>query len=195
MKNKRIALFVAAVWILLIMVGIRGEHFSKFKQLFANENISNNEILLDHEIEELIYFYQHVMKKSNKEATRTAIDTLLKDKAIQQEAEKQKLHVNEKEVQKTIDFQIKNAELIDSPELTSLLEGLDLTIEEYYQEYAYEKIRGKLMESKLFEVVTKDIQDPEEKVKLWDKEKQKLEKQFMTVNYVEIEQLKKRYQY
>jgi hypothetical protein len=195
MKNKRIALFVAAVLILLIMVGIRGDHFSQFKQLFANENISNNEILLDHEIEELIYFYQHVMKKSNKEATRTAIDTLLKDKAIQQEAEKQKLHVNEKEVQKTIDFQIKNAKLIDSPELTSLLEGLDLTIEEYYQEYAYEKIRGKLMESKLFEVVTKDIQDPDEKVKLWDKEKQKLEKQFMTVNYVEIEQLKKRYQY
>jgi hypothetical protein len=195
MKNKRIALFVAAVLILLIMVGIRGEHFSQFKQLFANENFSNNEILLDHEIEELIYFYQHVMKKSNKEATITAIDTLLKDKAIQQEAEKQKLHVNEKEVQKTIDFQIKNAKLIDSPELTSLLEGLDLTIEEYYQEYAYEKIRGKLMESKLFEVVTKDIQDPEEKVKLWDKEKQKLEKQFMTVNYVEIEQLKKRYHY
>jgi hypothetical protein len=195
MKNKRIGLFVTAVLILLFMVGLRGERFGQFIQLFANGNISNNEILLDHEIEQLIYFHKHVMKKSNKEATQTAIDTLLKDKAIQQEAEKQKLNVKDNEVQKTIDFQIKNAKLIDSPELTLLLEGLDLTIEEYYQEYVYEKIRGKLMESKLFGVVTKDIQDPEEKVKFWDKEKQKLVKQFMAVNYVEIEQLKKRYQY
>jgi hypothetical protein len=76
--------------------------------------------------------------------------------------------------------------------LTSFLKALDLTIEEYYQDYAYEKVRGKLLENKLFDEITKDIQDPE-KDKVWLKEKQKLIKNYMAMNHVEIEQLKKKY--
>ncbi|MFD1356744.1 SurA N-terminal domain-containing protein [Fictibacillus halophilus] len=196
MKNRKIVLFGAAALILFILVASRGDQsFAQYIRSFGDTKISNKEVLPDHEIKELVYFYEHVMNKSKKEATQTAMDTLLKDKAIQQEAKKLQLSVLDEEVQKTINFQIENAKKIDSPELTSLLKALGLTIEEYYQDYAYEKIRGKLIENKLFHEVTKDVQDPEEKGKLWEKEKQKLVKQFMTVNYVEIEQLKKRYEY
>jgi hypothetical protein len=88
---------------------------------------------------------------------------------------------------------MEHAKMTDSPEFTSFLNALDLTIEDYYQDYAYEKIRGKLLENKLFQEVTKDIQDPEEKGKVWNKEKQKLIKKYMAMNHVEIEQLKKKY--
>ncbi|ANX11455.1 hypothetical protein ABE41_005500 [Fictibacillus arsenicus] len=187
-------LFGAAALILFILVASRGDQsFAQYIRSFADTKISNKEVLSDNEIKELAFFYEHVMKKSKKEATQTAIDTLLNDKAIQHEAKKLKLSVLDEEVQKTINFQIENAKKIDSPELTSLLEGLDLTIEEYYQDYAYEKIRGKLIENKLFDEVTKDIQDPEEKGKVWNKEKQKLIKKYMAMNHVEIEQLKKKY--
>jgi predicted nucleic-acid-binding protein len=194
MKDRWTVLFGAVTLILLILVASRGDQsFAQYIRFFADTKISNKEVLSDNEIKELAFFYEHVMKKSKKEATQTAIDTLLKDKAIQHEAKKLKLSVLDEEVQKTINFQIENAKKIDSPELTSLLEGLDLTIEEYYQDYAYKKIRGKLIENKLFDEVTKDIQDPEEKGKVWNKEKQKLIKKYMAMNHVEIEQLKKKY--
>jgi predicted nucleic-acid-binding protein len=194
MKDRWTVLFGAVTLILLILVASRGDQsFAQYIRSFADTKISNKEVLSDNEIKELAFFYEHVMKKSKKEATQTAIDTLLKDKAIQHEAKKLKLSVLDEEVQKTINFQIENAKKIDSPELTSLLKGLDLTIEEYYQDYEHEKIRGKLIENKLFDEVTKDIQDPEEKGKVWNKEKQKLIKKYMAMNHVEIEQLKKKY--
>jgi hypothetical protein len=194
MKDRRMVLFGAAALILLILVASRGDQsFAQYIRSFADTKISNKEVLSEQEIMELAYFYEHVMKKSKKEATLTAIDTLLKDKAVQQEAEKQKLSVLDEEVQKTINFQMEHAKMTDSPEFTSFLNALDLTIEDYYQDYAYEKIRGKLLENKLFQEVTKDIQDPEEKGKVWNKEKQKLIKKYMAMNHVEIEQLKKKY--
>jgi hypothetical protein len=194
MKDRRTVLFGAVTLILLILVASRGDQsFAQYIRSFADTKISDKEVLSEHEIKKLAFFYEHVINKSKKEATQTAIDTLLKDKAIQHEAKKLKLSVLDEEVQKTINFQIENAKKIDSPELTSLLKGLDLTIEEYYQDYAYEKIRGKLIENKLFDEVTKDIQNPEEKGKVWNKEKQKLIKKYMAMNYVEIEQLKKKY--
>jgi SurA N-terminal domain len=194
MKDRRMILFGAAALILLILVASRGDQsFAQYIRSFADTKISNKEVLSEQEIMELAYFYEHVMKKSKKEATLTAIDTLLKDKVVQQEAEKQKLSVLDEEVQKTINFQMEHAKMTDSPEFTSFLNALDLTIEDYYQDYAYEKIRGKLLENKLFQEVTKDIQDPEEKGKVWNKEKQKLIKKYMAMNHVEIEQLKKKY--
>ncbi|MFE1245297.1 SurA N-terminal domain-containing protein [Fictibacillus sp. NPDC058756] len=195
MKDRRTVLFGAVTLILLILVASRGDQsFAQYIRSFADTKISNKEVLSEHKIKKLAYFYEHVMNKSKKEATLNAIDALLKDKAVQQEAEKQKLSVSDEEVQKTINFQMEHAKKTTSPELTSLLKALDLTIEEYYQEYSYESIREKLIENKLSQQLTKEFQDPEEKAKVWEKEKQKLVKQFLTVNYVEIEQLKKRYE-
>ncbi|RZT23807.1 SurA N-terminal domain-containing protein [Fictibacillus sp. BK138] len=194
MKDKRTVFFGAVTLILLILVTSPGDQsFAQYIRSFADSNITYKEVLSEHEIEELTYFYEHVMKKTKKEATKTAIDRLLNDKAVQLEAKKQKLSVSDEEVQKTINIQMEHAKKIDSPELTSLLKSLDMTIEEYYQDYAYEKVRGKLLENKLFHEVTKDIQDPEEKDKVWMKEKQKLIRSFMAKNHVEIEQLKKKY--
>jgi hypothetical protein len=195
MKDRRTVLFGAFTLILLILVASRGDQsFAQYIRSFVDTKISNKEVLSEHEIKKLAYFYEHVMNKSKKEATLNAIDTLLKDKAVLQEAGKQKLSVSDEEVQKKINFQMEHAKKTASPELTSLLKALDLTIEEYYQEYAYESIREKLIENKLSQQLTKEVQDPEEKAKVWEKEKQKLVKQFMTVNYVEIEHLKKRYE-
>lgn len=194
MKERRKVLFGAAVLILLMLTASRGEQsFAQYIRSLADTKISNQEVLSEHEIKELVYFFEHVMKKTKKEATQTAIDVLLENKAVQQEARKQNLRVLDEELQKSINFQMENAKMTDSPEFTSLLNVLDVTIEEYYQEYAYESIRGKLLANKLFNEVTKDIQDPEEKGKVWDIEKQKLIKKYMAMNHVEIEQLKKKY--
>jgi hypothetical protein len=194
MKDRWTVLFGAVTLILLILVASRGDQsFAQYIRSFADTNIFHKEVLSKHEIEKLAFFYEHVMMQSKKEATKTAIDILLNDKAVQQEAKKQKLSVSNEEVQKTINFQMEHAKKIDSPEFTSLLKTLDMTIEEYYQDYAYEKVRGKLLENKLFHEITKDIQDPEEKDKVWIKEKQKLIKNYMAMNHVEIEQLKKKY--
>lgn len=195
MKDRRMALFGTAALILLILVVSRGDQsFAQYIQSFAYTKISDKEVLSEHEIKKLAYFYEHVMKKSKKEAAQTAIDTLLKNKAVLQEAEKQKLSVSDEEVQNTISFQMKHAKKTASPELTSLLKALDLTIEAYYEEYAYDSIHEKLIENKLSQQLTKEVEDPEEKAKVWEKEKQRLVKQFLTVNYVEIEHLKKRYE-
>lgn len=195
MKDRRTVLFGAVTLILLILVASRGDQsFAQYIRSFADTKISNKDVLSEHEIKKLAYFYEHVMNQSKKEATLNAIDALLEDKAIQQEAKKQKLNVSDVEVQKTVNFQVEHAKKTASPELTSLLKALDLTIEEYYEEYAYESIREKLIENTLSLQVTKEVRDPEEKAKVWEKEKQKLVKQFLTVNYVEIEQLKKRYE-
>jgi ABC-type uncharacterized transport system substrate-binding protein len=195
MKDRRTVLFGAVTLILLILVASRGDQsFAQYIRSFADTKISDKEVLSEHEIKKLAFFYEHVINKPKKEATLNAIDTLLEAKAVQQEARKQKLSVSDEEVQKTINFQIEHAKKIDAPELTSLLKALDLTIEEYYEEYAYETIREKLIEDKLSQQLTKEVQDPEEKAKIWEREKQKLVKQFLTVNYVEIEHLKKRYE-
>lgn len=194
MRNKRITLFGTVVIILLILAAASGEkNMGQYIKSFAGEKGTNKELLSDNEIKKLIYFNQQVMNQSKSEATREAIDTLLKGKAIQIEAQKKGLLVEAEEVQKTIDFQIENANSSDSSELTKLVDGLDITVEEYYQEYAYERIYQKLVENKMFNEMTKDIQDQDEKVKLWNKEKQKIVKQFMAENHVEIEQLKKKY--
>lgn len=194
MKDRRMVLFGAVTIILLILDASQGDQsFAQYIRSFAETKISNKDVLSEQEINELAFFYEHVMKKSKKEATETAIETLLKDNAIQQEAKKQKLSVSDEEVQKTINFQMELAKMVDSPEFTSLLKALDLTVEEYYQDYAYEMVRGKLLENKLFDEITKNIQDPEEKDKVWLKEKQKLIKNYMAMNHVEIEQLKKKY--
>jgi SurA N-terminal domain len=194
MKDRRTVLFGAFTLILLILVASRGDQsFAQYIRSFAETKISDKEVLSEHEIKKLAYFYEHVMNKSKKEATLNAIDALLEDKAVLQEAEKQKLSVSDEEVQKTINFQMEHAKKTASPELTSLLKALNLTTEEYYKDYAYEKVRGKLLENKLFDEITKDIQDPEEKDKVWLKEKQKLIKNYMAMNHVEIEQLKKKY--
>jgi predicted nucleic-acid-binding protein len=82
MKDRRMVLFGAAALILLILVASRGDQsFAQYIRSFADTKISNKEVLSEQEIMELAYFYEHVMKKSKKEATLTAIDTLLKDKA------------------------------------------------------------------------------------------------------------------
>lgn len=195
MKDRRTVLFGAAALILLILFASQGnQSFAQYIRSFANTKISDKEVLSKHEIKKLVYFYEHVQNKSKKEATLIAIDNLLKNKAVLQEAEKQKLSISDEEVQKTINFQMEHAKKTDSPELTSLLKTLDLTIEEYFQEYSYDNIREKLIENKLSQHLTKKVQNPEGKAKVWEKEKQKLVKQFLIVNYVEIEHLKKRYE-
>jgi parvulin-like peptidyl-prolyl isomerase len=107
MKDRRTVLYGAAALILLILFASQGnQSFAQYIRSFANTRISDKEVLLEHEIKKLAYFYEHVMNKSKKEAALNAIDALLEDKAIQQEAKKQKLSVSDEEVQKAINFQM-----------------------------------------------------------------------------------------
>ncbi|XXM73116.1 SurA N-terminal domain-containing protein [Lysinibacillus sphaericus] len=116
-----------------------------------------------------------------------AIEQLIDEYILKVEAESQGLSVSDKEIQETIEFQINTAKKVQNENFDNDLKELNLSIEEYYQEYAYSSIKGKLLENKLYDKVTDGAEAPDQEVEKWNKYKSELIKDFRNKNDVKIE--------
>jgi hypothetical protein len=179
--------------------GYFGE-FSKESNSSSKTEINKNkgmksldEYVSENDVEKLTYFNQNVSPekiKDKQKAKDKAINELVERYAIHKEAKEKGLHVTSEELQKTIDFAVENAKKVENQDFKDYLEGLDMSIEEYYNEYAYESLRDKLLENKLIDKITKDQEDPKVKVKKWNEEKVKITNTFKKKNAEKIKNLK-----
>jgi hypothetical protein len=131
------------------------------------------------------------MQTKNKEkVTMSVVDQLIDEYILMLEAKNQGFSVSDKEVEKVIEFNIETAAKVHNEDFENYLDNLGLTIEDYYRDYAYVSIKGKLLENKLNDHVTKDAETPELKVKKWNGFKEKLINDFRKKYDEEIKKLK-----
>ncbi|QWC21121.1 SurA N-terminal domain-containing protein [Bacillus haikouensis] len=116
-----------------------------------------------------------------------AIEQLIDEYILKAEAESQGLSVSYREIQETIEFQIGTAKKVQNKRFENDLKALNLSIEEYYQDYAYSSIKGKLLENKLYDKVTVEAETPEQEVEKWNEYKNELIKDFRNKNDAKIE--------
>ncbi|OIU73186.1 SurA N-terminal domain-containing protein [Rossellomorea aquimaris] len=198
-----IALGMSAI--MLIAADFSKSGFGYFGEFSRDNNSSNSEVIKtkgvkslqeyvsESDVEKLTYFKQNVSPekiKDKQKAKDNAINELVDRYAIYLEAKEQGLNVSDDELQKTIDFSIENAKKVENQDFKDYLDGLDMTIEEYYNEYTKETLRDKLLENKLIDKVTKNQKDPKEKMKRWNEEKEKITNTFKKNNSEKIKNLK-----
>ncbi|MGD7024280.1 hypothetical protein ACQCVK_16905 [Rossellomorea vietnamensis] len=100
-------------------------------------------------------------------------------------AKTQGFSVSDEEVQEVIEFNIETAKEVQNENFNNFLNEMDMTIEEYYNEYAYESIKGKLLENKLYD-------DKTSKGEEWDEFKKKVINDFREKNDTQIKNLSKK---
>lgn len=118
-----------------------------------------------------------------------AIEQLIDEYILKEEAESQGLSVSDKEIQETIEYQIKTAKKVQNKKFANDLKELNLSIEEYYRDYAYDSFKGRLLENKLYDKVTAEAGTPDQEVDKWDEYKSTLIKDFRNKNDTEIEKV------
>jgi hypothetical protein len=111
-----------------------------------------------------------------------AIEQLIDEYILMYEAKAQGFSVSDEEVQEVIEFNIKTAKEAPNENFNKLLNEMDMTIEEYYKEYAYESIKGKLLENKLYDDITS-------KGEVWNEFKMKVINDFREKNDTQIKKL------
>jgi parvulin-like peptidyl-prolyl isomerase len=111
-----------------------------------------------------------------------AIEQLIDEYILMYEAKAQGFSVSDEEVQEVIEFNIKTAKEAPNENFNKLLNEMDMTIEEYYKEYAYESIKGKLLENKLYDDITS-------KGEVWNEFRMKVINDFREKNDTQIKKL------
>jgi hypothetical protein len=130
------------------------------------------------------------MPSTDKEKVRAnAIEQLIDEYIVMNEAKKQGFSVSDKEVQKVIEFNIETANKVQNVDFKNQLYELGLTTEEYYKDYAYESLKGKLLENKLYDEVTADAETPAQEVEEWNEFKKERIKDFRKKNDSYIKKL------
>ncbi|WP_113929640.1 SurA N-terminal domain-containing protein [Bacillus sp. P14.5] len=129
------------------------------------------------------------LEETDKEMIRAkAMEQLINEYILMYEAKSQGFSVSYEEIQEVIEFYIETAKEIDNEKFTSMLDEMDMSIEEYYREYAYESIKGKLLENKLNDNITAEMKTPHEQTTKWNEYKDEVIKEFRKKN---AEQIKK----
>ncbi len=145
-------------------------------QVNQGEVASLQEYVNKERVDKLTYNYLNLEFYNitdEKAAKAKAVDQLIEYYIVETEALRRGFTVSEEEIQETINFSIEHSERIkEDEEFMTYLEGLDITIEEYYQEYTYDSIKGKLLENKLVDEVTKQADSPEQVVEMWNQFKE-----------------------
>lgn len=129
-----------------------------------------DEYVTEERIERRIHSLESLnsMQSLDKENSRTyAIEQLIEEYILMYEAKTQGFSVSDEEVQEVIEFNIETAKEVQNENFNNFLNEMDMTIEEYYNEYAYESIKGKLLENKLYDDITSKGEE-------WDEFKKKV---------------------
>ncbi|WP_456273406.1 SurA N-terminal domain-containing protein [Bacillus sp. AK031] len=163
------------------------------KSLNAQPKDSN--IISKRDIDRRAYYYMHLEeeKLSEQAAKNRALNELITEKALEEKAKSKGFTVDEEEINSLIEFNIKTLEESERrDEVYAQIEGMGITVREYYSEYAREAFYGKLLENKLFEDVTKDYENPADKIKKWKEEGEKTVKEFKVKNKEKIKKVKEK---
>jgi SurA N-terminal domain len=148
--------------------------------------------LTEEKIDRRIYALElrESMQSTDKEKVRAnAIKLIIDEYIVMNEAKNQGFSVSDKEVQKVIEFSIETASKVQNVDFKNHLDELGLTTEEYYRDYAYESIKEKLLENKLYDEVTADTDTPDQEVEKWNEFKKELIKDFRKKNDSYIKKL------
>jgi hypothetical protein len=148
--------------------------------------------LTEEKIDRRIYSLEkrESMQSTDKEKLRAnAIEQLIDEYIVMNEAKNQGLSVSDKEVQKVIEFNIETANKVQNVDFKNQLHELGLTTEEYYKDYAYESLKGKLLENKLYDEVTADTETPAQEAEEWNEFKKERIKDFRKKNDSYIKKL------
>ncbi|WP_070119330.1 hypothetical protein [Bacillus marinisedimentorum] len=152
-----------------------------------------NDFLSQNKIDKLSYFYEHMANSrldAGQSPTAKAIEVLIQNRALEKEAIKRGMSVYEDEIQTLIDFSIEQSKAHEDKEFNEFLNGLGITVEEYYGKYVYDRFKAKLLENKLFDEVTKNENTPQDKVTVWKKESTSIIEKFKAENKEKIEKVK-----
>jgi hypothetical protein len=130
------------------------------------------------------------MQTKDKSKVRMAVvDQLIDEYILLLEAKKREFSVSDEEIDKLIEFNIETAAKVQNEEFKTYLDSLGMSIEDYYRDYAYVKLKEKLLENKLNDDITKDEESPELKVKKWNAFKEELISEFRKKNDEQIKKL------
>jgi parvulin-like peptidyl-prolyl isomerase len=122
------------------------------------------------------------------------IEQLIDEYILLVEAKKQGFSVSDEEVQEVINFNIETSKEAKNERFEKYLDGLGLTTEEYYREFAYKTIKEKLLENKLHDDITKDEKTQGQKLEKWNSFKEELIREYRESNKAQIEKLKNSFQ-
>ncbi|RIW32025.1 hypothetical protein D3H55_14210 [Bacillus salacetis] len=149
-----------------------------------------NEYVTEDRLERRMETLNKIDPVQSKEQSRSvAIEQLVEEYILKYEAESRDLSVSEEEIEDAIDFNIEMASQSQDDHFSKMLEDLDLTIEEYYRDYAYESIEGKLLENKLYDQIVQADLSPEKQRKMWNGFKDEITSEFSEQHEKEINEL------
>jgi hypothetical protein len=114
-----------------------------------------------------------------------AIEQIIDEYILMYEAKANGFSVSGEEVQEVIDSIIETAKEAQNENFQSLLDEMGMTVEEYYNEYAYESIKGKLLENKLYDDITS-------KGESWNEYKKEVIRDYRKNNEAQIKKLMKK---
>ncbi|MFF2287394.1 SurA N-terminal domain-containing protein [Peribacillus butanolivorans] len=148
----------------------------------------------------LINFYQNIdPKMSTEEAEVTALNQIVEEAAIKEKAKELNLFPSSDEVKARVKeerFKFENASE-DDPDnkqvkemLDSLIEGLGMTPDEYWNSYVPTGYEFTISQENLYEKETKAIKDEEQKTSKWNKKNENYIDNFKMKHKDEIYQLK-----
>ncbi|WP_421378108.1 SurA N-terminal domain-containing protein [Bacillus salacetis] len=137
---------------------------------------------IDRRMESLERLDSYYQSTNDEDLKGDAIEQLIDEYILKYEAKARDLSVNEEEVQDVIDFNIETAKKGQNENFKNYLDEMDMTVEEYYKEYAYESIKGKLLENKLNDEITANGEK-------WDDYKKKVIADYREKNDAEINNL------
>ncbi|MGD6960111.1 SurA N-terminal domain-containing protein [Rossellomorea aquimaris] len=147
--------------------------------------VALNEYVTENKIERRIQSLESLNSKQSldKENIRAnAIEQLIDDYILMYEAKTQGFSVSDEEVQEVIEFNIEMANEAQNENFHNLLNEMNMTVEEYYKEYAYESMKGKLLENKLYDDITSKGEE-------WNEFKKKVINEFREKNDTQIKNL------
>ncbi|GED34965.1 SurA N-terminal domain-containing protein [Brevibacillus centrosporus] len=180
MKKKLIAAGIITTLILSVSIAsfASEDPFFTFGQSISsketNEHVGtvNNEEIDPKEVRNYQNYLEHVEKMQSKQARKEAINKIVEDTLLYNQAKKSNLMISKKEA---IDFaktqreQLEKAENADEVKksINNLIAGLGISEEQYWDSYVVEGYMKYNSIGKLRAEILKDVEDVNEQGKVW----------------------------
>lgn len=124
----------------------------KFRQLvyfYENNDLSGTKILDLETGETRLESDPNVIKPDKEELKNIVINHLISKVVMVEEAKKRNIRVDDSEVDEVVSNYLDLTKKHNPPEFISFVNGLGITLEEYFYEYAYEDYRTEILIKKL----------------------------------------------
>lgn len=201
MKFKSILVTILAVSSLILAAASPNnsdfENYGQYiKSLKVSEKSDASDFISDSRIKMKTYFIEHLAAEplSKNDAKKLALETLLQDKALMNEAAKLNLTATEQEALdvslETWDFMKNEADTETVIQINQLIKGLNITEEEYWTSYIIPYYVEGITINNLKKHVIGNEQT-ELAISKWNEYRENVTSKFKSENSAKIEELKK----